>query len=219
MLQSIIECPVYRPDHGDRIRILIEYAGSLRPILWMEFEKDGSLYLGPRKLRATELGQGRANRIDDQHVHISYNGIAPITDSDIIKKAKLSFHASGIISTPMGRHVRPPLRGLSNQELLCVAAFEHPKQFSAVAIDNVRKRDVCLRYPVDEDRPLWACLYVAPSKNAIPVVHSTATYQATLMFVYPATTALVDTTLQVALCHGPEGPWPPYTFLVFSANN
>lgn len=218
MLQSLIECPVYMPGYGDQIRVLIEYAGLLRPILWIEFEKDGSLYLGPRKTTVSEMGHGVAHRIDDEHVHVSYSDIAEIAGTNLIKKAKLSFHASGIVNAPMGRYIRSPLHALNDQELLCVAVFEHPKQFEPVSVDKVRKRDVCLRYPVDETRPLWACLYIAPLQKVAPVIHSSATHQITLMFMYPSDSTKAVHTLQLALCHGPEGPWPPYTFLVFAAS-
>jgi hypothetical protein len=184
----------------------------------MKLAKDGSLYLGPRYVNISGLGHGVAHRLDDKHFHVSYSDIAEITDTKIIDKAKLSFHSSGTVNAPMGRTIRNPLRTLKGQELLCVVVFQHPKHFTAVSVDKVLKRDVCLRYPIDENRPLWACLYIAPRHKVIPVTHISAIHQITLLFAYPPVYAL-DIALQLAVCHGPEGTWPPYTYLIFEATD
>lgn len=211
-----VECAVYTPDLGDHLRILIEYAGTWRPILWIELAKDGSVYLGPRKIEVTELRHG-AYGLNGEQIRVLYSDGTEITEPEARKKAKLSFHASGIINTPMGRTTRTPLRLLKGQELLCVALFQHPSQFDAVSQNTVHKRDICLRYPVDEQSPFWACLFVAPRERVFPVMQSFVAYQLTLIFQYPSAPEIAALTLQVVLCHGPQGPWPPYTYLLFEA--
>lgn len=212
-----VECAVYTPDLGDRLRILVEYAGTWRPILWIELAKDGSVYLGPRKIEITDLRHG-AYSLNGEQVRVLYADGIEITDPEARKKAKLSFHASGVINAPMGRTTRTPLRSLEGQELLCVALFQHPSQFDAISQDAVRKRDVCLRYPVDEQSPFWACLFVAPTERVAPVIQSSVAYQLTLMFQYSSGPEIAALTLQVVLCHGPQGPWPPYTYVLFEAS-
>ncbi len=211
-----VECPVYTPNLGDQIRILIEYANGWRPILWFELEKDGSLYLGPRKIEITELRHG-SHVLNGEQIRVLYSDGTEITDPEARKKAMFSFHASGVINTPMGRTRRAPLRSLEGQELLCVALFQHPSQFAVVSQDTVRKRDVCLRYPVDEQSPFWARLFVAPRERVVPVIQSSVAYQLTLMFQYSSASEIAALTLQMVLCHGPKGPWPPYTYVLFEA--
>jgi hypothetical protein len=215
MTTQPVECAIYNPNFGDRVRILIEYGGAWRPIFWIEIEKDGSIYLGPRKIEVTELRHG-AYSLNGAQVRVLYSDGTEITDPDVRKRAKLSFHASGVINAPMGRRARrTPLRTLESQELLCVALFQHPSQFDAISQDTVRKRDVCLRYPVDEHSPFYARLFVAPSKKVMPVIQNSVAHQLMLMFEYPSTPEITALTLQMALCHGPQGPWPPYTYVLF----
>jgi hypothetical protein len=212
-----VECAIYAPDHGDTVRILIEDAGEWRPILWMEVSEDGSVYVGPRKVVISELRHGIARRLDDDHIRVLYSDGLEIADEEVRKKAKLSFHASGIVNAPMGRATRNALRSLESQELLCLVLFQHPKEFGAVPFSAVRKRDVCLRYPIDEQRPIWARLYIAPDRKSIPVLDDSVAHQLNLVFEYPASPKIDAVTLQVVLSHGPKGPWPPYTYMLFEA--
>jgi hypothetical protein len=212
-----IECPPYTPDPGDRIRILVEYGQAWRPIFWFQLARDGSVYLGPRYTEITELRQGNAVPLEDSQFRVSYADGAAITDPEVRKKAKLSLHASGVINTPAGRFARSSLRSLSDQQLLCLALFQHPSAFAIIDMAAVKNRDVCLRYPIDEARPLWCHLYVSPKEKTRVVTPTSTVFQLNPLFEYSGLEGVPDLVLQLVLGHGPEGPWPPHSYMMFSA--
>ena len=139
--------------------------------------RDGSVYLGPRYVEITQLRHGIAESLGEGKVRVSYPGSEEIEDPDVRRKAKLSFHASGILNTPAGRLYRSSLRSITKQELLCFAVFQHPTKFPTLDTAAVKDRDVCLRYPIDERRPLWCHLYVAPKENVEFVTPASAVFQ------------------------------------------
>lgn len=208
-----VECAIFEPGHGDNIRILLEYENGWRPILWMEVSKDGSIYLGPRKKTVSEIRQNIVHCSSNQPIQIKYSDGVEITNTKDRNRLKISFHSSGIVNSPTGRSIRSAIRSLESQELLCILLFQHPKEFDVVPA--VRKRDVCLRYPIDEQRPFYARLYIAPSRDLIPVLDDSAKYQLGLIFEYPARPEIKALTLQLVISHGPEGPWPPYTVTLY----
>jgi hypothetical protein len=216
MPQEWTECPLFTPEAGDRIRVLIEYGGSWRPIFWFQVSRDGSVYLGPRYVDITQLLYGAASRVEDGF-RVSYGNGAAITDPEVRKRAKLLLHASGVINTPAGRATRPSLRSLSEQQLLCSALFQHPGAFDVVDIAAIKRRDVCLRYPIEEARPLWCHLYVAPGMNNQVVKPASAVFQLNALFKYAALDGVPDLVLQLVFGHGAAGPWPPHSYLVFAA--
>lgn len=209
MSTKFIECATYNPDLGDRVRIAIEYAGSWRPIYWIELAKDGSIYMGPRTRKTRKLLHGTC-KVNNGQFRMLYSNCIEVTDPEVRKKHKLSFHGSGIVNTSLFRTKRASLRTLDAQELLCVVLFRHPSKFAAIP-DAVRKRDVCLRYPVDEQSPFYAAIYVAPRDKVVPVFNDQLAYQLTMMFEYPSAPGLTALTLQMILGHGVQGTWPPYT--------
>lgn len=213
MSTKLVECATYTPDLGERVRIVIEYAGAWHPIFWIELTKDGSIYMGPRTSKTGKLLYG-AVKLNNGQARIRYSDGIEVLDPEVRKKHKLSFHGSGIVNTSMVRTKRTPLRALEAQEHLCVVLFRHPSKFAAIP-DAVRKRDVCLRYPVDERSPFYANIYVAPRDKAVPVIHNQLVYQLILMFEYPSAPGLAALTLQMVIGHGVQGPWPPYTCTLF----
>ena len=84
-------CAPYNPKHGDRIRILLEYEEVWRPFLWLKFAKDGSIYLGPRKVEITELRHGVARPIENRQLLVASTDGELVTNPDELKKAKISF--------------------------------------------------------------------------------------------------------------------------------
>lgn len=218
MTQEAVEYPVYFPDADDRIRILIEYGGSWRPLFWFKVARDGSIYLGPRYVDITVLRHGVAQPIEGGEFRVSYDDGTEVTDAKLIKKAKLSLHASGIINTPIGRFTGFSLRSITSQQLLCLALFKHPSAFAGIATSAVRKRDVCLRYPVEETRPLWCQLFVGPKDRAQLVTRPSAVFQIILLFRYEGFSGVPDLLLQLVIGHGGQGPWPPHSYLVFPSN-
>ncbi len=215
MSQELIACPLYNPDAGDRLRIVIHYAGVWRAIFWFQLARDGSVYLGPRYVEITLLRYGAAEKMEGRQFHVSYSDGTEIADPEVCKRAKLSFHASGIINTPAGRLTRGSLRTISEQQLLCSAVFQHLSTFEPIQEGAVKKRDVCFRYPVDEGRPLWAHLYVASKEKAQRVRTPSAVFQINSLFEYSGLDGVPDLLLQLVLGHGAAGPWPPQTYLLF----
>jgi hypothetical protein len=211
-MQSI-ECPVYECAHKDQLRILLRYGEGFRPIFWFQLAADASLYLGPRYTKVTRLRHSEARRVAPRELRIEYSEGTEIADSRARLHAKVSFHGSGVINAPSGRLFRSPLRSLDGQDLVSFAVFQHPRHFSLVATDSIRKRDVCLDYPIDEGRPLAAYLYAAPKSKLQLVRQPNATFQVNLFFCYPPADNSRDLTLQLILTHGAEGPWPEETYL------
>jgi hypothetical protein len=158
------EFHVYSPEIGDRIRVAIHYGRHWRPIFWFEVERDGSIYLGPRYISITSLRKGSQSS-QDRSTIIKYADGQTVDDPDLLRAAKMSFHASGMIRAAGDRLFRQSLRELNEQQLLCHVLFQHPQYFATVFTQQIRKRDVCLRYQIDESRPLQAQFYVAPREK------------------------------------------------------
>ena len=218
MAPDQIECPIYDTKVGDRFRVAVFYGAAWRLVFWFEVARDGSIYLGPRYQSVERLSHGTARPVEDGKYRVSYTDGSPIPDPELRKRAKLSLHASGIINSPAGRARGTSLRGLTEQKLFCMAVFEHPSAFAAIPESSVRKRDVCWRYPIDESKPLWAQLYVAPIKKLQVVTVPSATHQINGLFRYEAPDSKNGIVVQLVFGHGAEGPWPPATHLVFSAD-
>ena len=71
-MSKTIEQPMYFPDPGDRLRIVIRHENVWRPIFWFKVSRDGSLYLGPRYKKVSTLKSGAGNKEDDQ-IRFSYS--------------------------------------------------------------------------------------------------------------------------------------------------
>jgi len=173
---------------------------------------DGSIYLGPRYENIEILKQG--SKISQNNlISIKYNEGQQISDPNILKNFKVSFHGSGIINTRINRFVRQSIRYIKEQQMLCMMLFHHPSQYSPVY--DVRKRDICLNYSIDEKRPLCGSLYISPSDKIQIVKQSSALNQINLILNFSNLINKTCITLQLILFHGVEGPWPPYSYIVF----
>jgi hypothetical protein len=219
MASRSIECPVYDTNAGDRLRVAVFYGAAWRPVFWFQVASDRSIYLGPRYQSVERLSHGSARRLDTGEYRVAYADGKPILDAEARKKAKLSLHGSGIVNTPAGRVRGTSLRGLTEQQLLCTAVFEHPSGFAPMPVAAVRRRDVCWRYPIDESRPLWAHLYVAPLDKLEIVTLPSAVHQINGLFRYEELDPNGGIAVQLVFGHGPEGPWPPATHLLFAAGD
>jgi hypothetical protein len=79
----------------------------------------------------------------------------------------------------------------------------------------VRRRDVCISYPIEENFPLNAHFYVAPHTKSKMVRFRNVRYQVSLLFKYSHLESGQDLDFQLVLSHGVQGPWPPMTYVVF----
>jgi len=211
-----VECPIFLPNPGDRIRLLLRYQETWRPIFWFKLAKDGSVYLGPRLPKISELKKGKAKSLGNNQFRVQYADGELITNPDLIKQAKLSFHASGVVNVPGDRISGEVLRSLKEQILLCFIILRHPKHFDAIDDSKIKKRDVCLNCPIDENRPLWAQLWIAPNTKVEPIIHDSVNWQLNSIFCYQNLKEIQNLTLQFVLAYGTKGPWPDWNVLAFT---
>lgn len=217
MIMNTIECPIFLPSLGDRIRIVVRYRNSWRPIFWFKLSKDGSVYLGPRLTEISEIKSGKASPIGDNQFRVQYSEGERIDNPELLTQAKLSFHGSGIVNTPGGRTSGEKIRSLNDQVLLCVTTFRHLSHFDVIDETEIKGRDVCLNCPIDESRPLWGQLWIAPSTNEHPVLHNSEAvkWQINAFFRYQGVQEIKKLTIQFVLAYGVEGPWPPHSSVLF----
>ncbi len=210
---KMIEMPIYEPSPGDRVRIVIYYDGRWRPILWFRVHKDGSIYVAPRIKPISNLRKGRMD-IKGESTSIKYSD-----GQDIIpqKGSKVSFHASGEIKSEDELSFRDAIRNLKEQQEYCWVLFHHPSQYISIDDTEIRDRDVCLRYPIDEERPLQGRLFVAPLMNAKFVPIASAIHQINLMFHITGLDGVPDLCIQLVLSNEVKGVWPPSTYLMYVA--
>jgi hypothetical protein len=197
----------------DRVRVAVHYDGW-RPILWLQVGSDGSIYLGPRYKRITTLSRGSVP-VEGGQARISYDAGEEIADPAIIREAKLSFHATGIINMADERALRDSLRTLKDQQFLCGMLFQHPSAYAPISVPL--KKDICRPYPIDERRPLQAHLYVAPLGAQKIVMIRSAVHQENVLLECRGLQGVPDLVIQICLASGVEGSWPPKSYVFFPA--
>jgi hypothetical protein len=201
---------------GARIRIgFVPTGDSLRALLWIQVSKDGSIYLGPRKpnSRFQKLG---SKKIKGKETFIGYDEGERIQDAASLRNPKLSFHASGAIHAGGKRWFRSTLRGLNKRQLICQILFQHISEFPYLG--KIKKHDIGLRYPVEDEYPVLGHIYVTPlSEQNPPVQIRDARYQWSVVLAYRGLDAVPDVAVQVIFYHAKKGTWPPATYLVWRA--
>src|SRR6266540_1253454 len=135
----------YTAAIGDQARIGIEYRGGWRPMFWLRLAKDGSLYLGPRFKRVGSLRKGFTPS-DGDIVMLDFDAGELVPSPQLVDATKLSFHASGLITSAGERLWGPPLRDMRSQRRLISIIFQHPTAFR---IEKPRRDDIVVQYPVD----------------------------------------------------------------------
>lgn len=207
-----IRIPVYTPGIGREVRFLIQHGGLWRPVLCLTVQKEHSIYLAPSYHTVRFLSQGTKQAVGNHLVIWGGEGEV-VTDPELVKRRKLSFHGSGIIGSAgkwLGRR-DTPLRDLKSQESLCSMVFEHLSVFEPA--HTPKKYDLLLDYPIDETRPLQAHLYVAPLGQEVYRRLGDSVSQLDLILAYPVITRSIRATFS----HGPAGPWPNYTIIYWQA--
>ena len=204
---------LYSPEPGDRVRLLVSYGGAWRALLWLKVGKDGSIYVAPRITDVTTVKKGM-KKTEQNQVTISYDEGDTVLDAETLKNPKLSFHASGLIRATGDRLRGHNLRELEEQVELCQILFEHPRIREPIA--EVRERDICLEYPIDDERPLIGSLLVAPSRRMNPPpVFADAIHCSSMGLRYTGLDEMQDIVVLFALRHGLKGSWPPMTYVTF----
>lgn len=210
-----IETGLWEVRPGNKIRILVNYNDALRPIFWFSLGKDGSVYLGHRYSDISILRKG-SKISKDGSVTINYTEGDQIDPESLDDPGKMSFHSSGAVNVLEDRSWMDTLRGITEERTLCLALFKHPSAYESVR--HIRKGDIVLNYPFDEERPMLGIITLQPAtKNVLePIRVEAARHQLNLLFdcngleMVPA-----DIRLKLVLYHGPNGPWPPFAYLVW----
>ena len=200
---------LFSADPGDRVRLLIKYAGSWRALLWIKVGSDGSIYAAPRITGVASVKKG-TKELHGGEATIKYGEGDPVLDPETLRNPKVSFHASGLIRAGGDRLKGPSLKELTGQRMLCQFLLEHPRVREP--IDKVRRRDICLDYPVQENRPLFCGLIVSSLESLSPAMFEKATHCSRAAVQFSGLGEVPDLFVQMALWHGPAGSWPPETF-------
>ncbi len=212
----LFQARYYNLSARERVRILFRYNDTWCPIFWLEVERDGSIYLGFRKKNAKEMKTGLKAFCEGERLVVNPEDGQEVP-REVIGCAHTSVHSSGIINITAAheRLFRDSLRAITEQQELCIIAFEHPSQFSSVA--SVRSRDVCLDYPFSEEFALCAKIYVAPLDRFQIVSVQPVAYQTNVVLRYSGLIDLPDIAIQLVFYHGPATPWTEWNMLLFSA--
>lgn len=213
-----IESAIYELNPGDRIRILIEHNGSWKALFWIKVAKDGSIYLSPRITNPKTIKTGKSMSDDKGTINIKYSEGVELSDISQANKAKISFYASGVINSLSGRQIRRSLRNIQEQEQICSVFFQYPERFDAFSIEKFEKRDICLRYPVEDDYPVFMHIFIAPTSKLQLVNMGTDRHQVNLVLQYNNIDSIGDVTVQLSLFTPSKGPWPPYTYVIYPTN-
>src|SRR5690242_21790190 len=154
-LKTLPDSQVAACAAGTRIRICVEYGSTIRSLLWFVVRKDGSLYTdvvadAPRiehTFTPTYLPDGRCT--------FTWENAEPI---DAAKwRPKISFHASGIIVSSIGRDVGVNLRLLTMRTLLCAYLPAHPDRWRPV--EHTKRGGIIIHDLLQDDCPLSIELY------------------------------------------------------------
>jgi hypothetical protein len=190
------------------IRILLNYAGAARPLLWFSAGADGSVYLGLSR-PAGSVGYGGDERNAAGEVRLEYSNVEWIDDPTFCKRIHVSFHSSGVINAGGKRARRASWRNLTTSHQLCLFVLEHPSHFPPAR--GTRKQDFVLNYPVDEARPIHGKLFVNQVGTFVGLKH--VVHQTGLIFnIRGLETSSMD--VELVLGHGDlTGPWPPHTIV------
>jgi hypothetical protein len=192
---------------GYRIRIAVRYEESCRPLFWLSAGTKGDLYFGPYAQPGMTHERGtKSIPAGETSVTINYDDAELVPPAEVTPK--ISLHASGITAFSGIREHLPPLRGLDRDVTVCHVLFPHPRGLTP--LEGLRKRDICLGFPIDEQRPLEGLLSVAPLNGwMLRGINPVTEYQQHLIFKYRDLRETPDLAVQFVLGNGVPGEWPP----------
>jgi hypothetical protein len=100
-----------------------------------QVKRDGSIYAGPRYEEIKYLAKGvKEVKGPKREVELKYNDVKKITDPNLLKGAKISFHSSGVIHAAGERIHVESLRQLTTPKQLCLVYFSHPSKYAIIPI-------------------------------------------------------------------------------------
>ena len=210
-----IETAFFEPNPNDRVRILLEYKGAWKALFWIKLAKDGSVYLGPRITNPKTIKSGKSVSDSKGNIRINYSDGQEIRDFSKANKTKISFHASGVINSFKERQIRSSLRDIQKQEQLCSVFFQHPERFDTISVENLQKRDICLKYPIEENYPIFMHIFIVPICNFKIADMGTDIHQVNLVLQYRDISPIGEIAVQLSLFAPSKGSWPPYTYIIY----
>lgn len=202
---------IYETSVRDDVRLVLNYKGEYRAVLWFTVADDASLYMGPCIKNPTILKQGSVERTGGP-LTIQYADGEPIDDA--INASKLSFHGSGQINDGSSRRTfRTPLKNITKLDKLCDLLFMHPSKYDLAT--TLRAKDIVLDYPLDEDSPMVGQLRVAAnySERNLKLRTDVVVHQ-----ILACDYSELGLCLIWDLWNIRESPWPPYAYICWLAS-
>jgi hypothetical protein len=186
---------------GKRSRVLFPVVEGARALVFLDLRPDGSVVCGLAK-RVMTVAHTARRRASMEPLPAKI--LATLDDTPMPAGGHLTFHASGVVNSPVGaRTYRAPL-GSSAPHQLCVFRIEHPKTFPLVA---PRKSDIILPGPLDTTYAIELKLTVPPEDTV--VFYTDVPWQTVIRLAGRKGDQLVQ-TLQLSLL-GTRRPWPNET--------
>ena len=107
----------------------------------------------------------------------------------------------------------PSLETLTRPRQLCLMIFAHPSRYAPLSTTGPNEFDIEIpNYVVNESKPMYGALFVSPlqtSENPRLTVKNMEV-QKDVFCRFQKLTRTPDLLLQLAVGHGPSGPWPKY---------
>lgn len=206
-----------RPN--DRHRILVYYGDQLCPILRFTMSADGSFNFSPYLLGATEVATQILTSDEEGRVSVNY-GQGEVTATNDLKDKnplKVNYHASGFIHTPTARYFASPLGGLDRLLHVGKIVFKHPREMDLIALAQVRKTDMVTHFKVQEDRPIYVDLTIAPAALGLPQSSGPVKYWHQVLLGKDLTDGVPDLHYCFTIREMQPGPWPPECGVLFPA--
>lgn len=214
--EALIEHAYYEPRLNQDYRILVRFSNSWVPLVWFAFHKDASFYIGTSQ-KIQEISTIDSLRATNGKLNVKYAEAVAVDTSSIINPGKTSFHGSGAINSLGQRRYREKILNISKQDWICDLMFKHPRSQQRTIKDNdVRNTDICLNYPLDDERPLTAAVYVEPTSQHSPLRAPQAVYQVNLCFEYEGVEGdTPNATVQIIMSHSIKGTWSPVNSILY----
>jgi hypothetical protein len=180
-------------------------------MIWLRVGKDGSVYAGVL-VGTPSTGLVVSKPVDQGTATISYSKGEKLAGKTLPSSSRVSFKTSGEVH--LGNKVLRgrPLEGLGRPLQLCLVTFVHPSRYRPPARKKDNEYDIgVVGYPLDEARPMYGAIFASPwphdgSMSRISV--GNMKFQTDIMLAFRNLGRTPDLALQVAIGHGPEGPWP-----------
>lgn len=199
---------------GQRLRVCVEYMSTTRVLLWLALGKDGSLYTSMSDGTPVDQRTLVPKNQPDGSTAFSWDDSRTIDASTF--RPKITFHASGVIVSPLGRAIGVNLRLLTERSLLCAYLPKHPMHWRTT--NNSKRGDIVIRHVLAHERPLSIELYYE-NGGKLPGLESNPPRE---VFVVPVGFTQVRGDERVLLHlvfrhHLNTSAWPPHSTLVWPA--